>query len=350
MDQTSLSTANINELSVTTKVQRDEWIKAFWQYLDGNTDTGEILRRWQKAGCDPRNIAISVHRYVIGYLSKLDADRQKHKKRTKGIFMAAVLSLRDLGDLYRFYGRFDAADRITTEARLVQDELSRIDSAFSTKRLGSSRSWTDLVMIEGFVFEATNQQTRFKRDPGSKLRAWGDTPDHTRRKRKQEYDGTTPLECPELEAVAEFLVTPKPIREVKTFTALAKNFGVSRMTVYRWTKDEDVLKRAAHLVTQNPVEGRSRRTAPLGPDCHGSSEGRDERRHQGCRVLREARMACEPFSLKSNNHRISQLANGQISPEHKFRVAEDMPRMSRARRASRVLCVASSSEIARNQS
>jgi hypothetical protein len=158
MDQTSLSTANINELSGTTKVQRDEWIKTFWQYLDVNTDTGEILRRWQKAGCDPRNIAISVHRYVIGYLSKLDADRRKRKKRTKGIFTAAVLSSRDLGELYRFHGRFDAADRITTEARLVQDALSRIDCAFSTKRLGSSRSWTDLAMIEGFVFEATNQR------------------------------------------------------------------------------------------------------------------------------------------------------------------------------------------------
>jgi hypothetical protein len=83
----------------------------------------------------------------------------------------------------------------------------------------------------------------------------GDTLDRTRRKRRKNYDGTTRLEYPELEAVAEFLVTPKSIREVKTFMALAKSFGVSRMTVHRWTRDEDVLKRAAYLVTQNQLKG-----------------------------------------------------------------------------------------------
>jgi hypothetical protein len=34
--------------------------------------------------------------------------------------------------------------------------LSRSRHAFSTKRLGVSRSWTELAMIEGFVFEATS--------------------------------------------------------------------------------------------------------------------------------------------------------------------------------------------------
>jgi hypothetical protein len=126
--------------------------------LDEYPNTGEILRRWQKAGCNPRNIAVSIHRYVIGYSSKLNADRMERKKKTKGILTGVVRSWRDLEEFYRFCDQFDAAIRIAKEIRLVQDALSRVDSAFRTKRLGSSRSWTDLAMIEGFVYEATQQR------------------------------------------------------------------------------------------------------------------------------------------------------------------------------------------------
>jgi hypothetical protein len=94
MIQTTLSTAIINEISGTTKVQRDKWSRAFWKYLDENPDTGEFVRGWQKAGCDPRNIAVSMHRYVFGYLSKLDADRKERKKKSKDILTAAVQSIR----------------------------------------------------------------------------------------------------------------------------------------------------------------------------------------------------------------------------------------------------------------
>src|SRR5450631_1616248 len=143
MIQATLSTTIVNEFLGTTKVQRDKWIRAFWNYVDKNPDTGEILRRWQKAGCDPRNIVISIHRYVFGYLNKLNADRKKRKKKIKNILTAAIRSLRDLEALYRLYNQFDAANRIANEAKLAQDASSRIDSAFNTKRLGSSRSWTD---------------------------------------------------------------------------------------------------------------------------------------------------------------------------------------------------------------
>jgi hypothetical protein len=158
MIQTTLSTAMVNEFSGTSKVQRDKWSRAFWKYLDENPETGGIMRGWQKAGCDPRNIAISIHRYVFGYLRKLDADRKQRMKKAKDILTAAVRTSRDLIELYRLYEQFDAADRIANELRLTQDALSRTDSAFSTKRLGLSRSWTDLSMIEGFVFEATQQR------------------------------------------------------------------------------------------------------------------------------------------------------------------------------------------------
>ena len=49
---------NLDELSGTTKVQRDKWWKAFWQYLDENQDAGKIVRRWQRAGCDPRKLGV----------------------------------------------------------------------------------------------------------------------------------------------------------------------------------------------------------------------------------------------------------------------------------------------------
>jgi hypothetical protein len=157
MNQTSFATAIVNEFSGTTKVQRDKWLKAFWQYLNENSDTGEIVRRWQKADCDPRNVAITIHRYVIDYSSKLNAQRKERKKKAKETLTTALRSLRDLETLYRFYDQVEAADRVANEARVAQETLSRIKSAFNTKRLGVSRSWSDLAMIEGFVFEATQQ-------------------------------------------------------------------------------------------------------------------------------------------------------------------------------------------------
>ncbi len=157
MNQTSFATAIVNEFSGTTKVQRDKWFKSFWQYLDDNPNTAEIVRRWQKAGCDPRNIAISIHRYVIGHSSKLHVHRKERKKKAKEILTSAVRSFRDLETLYRVYDQVEAANRIADETRLARGALSRIKSAFNTKRLGVSRSWTDLAMIEGFVFEATHQ-------------------------------------------------------------------------------------------------------------------------------------------------------------------------------------------------
>jgi hypothetical protein len=145
------------EFSGTTKLERDNWIKAFWRYLDGHSDIGQIMRRWQKAGCDLRTIAFAIHRYVTDCSSKLNEQRKERKKETKKILAAAVQASRDLETLYRFHGQVDAADRIASNARVVQEALSRVEAAFNTKRLGVSRSWTDLATIEGFVFEATQQ-------------------------------------------------------------------------------------------------------------------------------------------------------------------------------------------------
>jgi hypothetical protein len=158
MIHTALSIAVVNKFSGTSKVQRDKWSRAFWKYMDKNPDAGEMLRGWQIAGCNPRNIAISIHRYVFGYLKNLNADRRKRKEKAKDILTTVVRSSHDPEELYRLYGQFDAANRIANEARLAKDALSRIDAAFSTKRIGFSRSWSDLAMIEGFVFEVTQQR------------------------------------------------------------------------------------------------------------------------------------------------------------------------------------------------
>jgi len=73
-------------------------------------------------------------------------------------------------------------------------------------------------------------------------------------KPNENYDGAEPL-SPEFEEIAEFLATPKQIREFKTFTDLARHLNVSRMTVYRWTRDVAVLRRAEYLLAQNRLKG-----------------------------------------------------------------------------------------------
>ena len=74
------------------------------------------------------------------------------------------------------------------------------------------------------------------------------------RRERVNYDGCRALR-PELETVAQFLATPRHFREIKTFDELAQQLAVSRMTVYRWTRHGDVLKRVEHLISQNELKG-----------------------------------------------------------------------------------------------
>lgn len=75
------------------------------------------------------------------------------------------------------------------------------------------------------------------------------------RKRKRKPDATRPLDTPEDEAIAQYLTTPKSIREFKSLTDLAKHFGICRMTVYRRTKDLIILERAEWLLTYHRLAG-----------------------------------------------------------------------------------------------
>jgi hypothetical protein len=75
------------------------------------------------------------------------------------------------------------------------------------------------------------------------------------RKRRENYKEWDPLDFPSHEALAHFLATPKMEREFKMLTALAKHFEISRMTIHRWKKDSDVLRRAEWLARENKLAG-----------------------------------------------------------------------------------------------
>src|SRR5229473_189332 len=69
------------------------------------------------------------------------------------------------------------------------------------------------------------------------------------------YDRTKPLDSPEDEAIAQYLSTPKSIREFKSFGELAKHFNISRMTAYRRSKDSSILQRVEWLLMSHKLAG-----------------------------------------------------------------------------------------------
>jgi hypothetical protein len=75
------------------------------------------------------------------------------------------------------------------------------------------------------------------------------------RKRKRKFDRTKPLDAPEDEAIAQYLATPRSIREFKSFGELAKHFNISRMTAYRRSKDLSILQRVEWLLAQHKLAG-----------------------------------------------------------------------------------------------
>jgi len=80
-------------------------------------------------------------------------------------------------------------------------------------------------------------------------------PDGPRRQRSETYDGSSPLEYPGHEAVAQYLAAPKSLRELKSDTDVADYFQVTRMTIFRWKRDPDVIRRAHWLTRFNEMVG-----------------------------------------------------------------------------------------------
>jgi hypothetical protein len=80
-------------------------------------------------------------------------------------------------------------------------------------------------------------------------------PSGPRQKHRDKYDGREPLIYPGHEAVAQFLAAPTSLRDFKSLTALAAHFNVTRVTVYRWKHDVNVLRRAYWLSMRNKIAG-----------------------------------------------------------------------------------------------
>ena len=64
------------------------------------------------------------------------------------------------------------------------------------------------------------------------------------RQNRGKADRCEPLEFPGHETVAQFMATPKSLREFESVTALAKHFNITTKTIYCWMKDDDVMRRA----------------------------------------------------------------------------------------------------------
>jgi len=73
---------------------------------------------------------------------------------------------------------------------------------------------------------------------------------------REDYDGSQPLDFPPYEALAQHLSTPRSLRQFKTDTAFANHFQASRMTVYRWKHDPDVIQRALWLSASARLVGQ----------------------------------------------------------------------------------------------
>ena len=80
-------------------------------------------------------------------------------------------------------------------------------------------------------------------------------PDGPRQKRSKMQDRSEPLEFPGHETVAQFMATPKSLREFESVTALAKHFNITTKTIYCWMKDDNVMRRAEWLSMRNKRHG-----------------------------------------------------------------------------------------------
>ena len=73
--------------------------------------------------------------------------------------------------------------------------------------------------------------------------------------RREDYDGSEPLDDPAYEAIARFFAAPRQFRQFPSVSALAEHFGASRMSVYRWAEDVDVVQRIKWLLRKSMRSG-----------------------------------------------------------------------------------------------
>ncbi len=101
--------------------------------------------------------------------------------------------------------------------------------------------------------DSNQPQSSMEPDPQSGMARVG-APDGPRQNRGK-ADRREPLEFLGHETVAQFMATPKSLREFESVTALAKHFNVTTKTIYCWMKDDDVMRRAEWLSMRNKRHG-----------------------------------------------------------------------------------------------
>jgi hypothetical protein len=120
-------------------------------------------------------------------------------------------------------------------------ELTSLKEAVS--RLECHPLWETLMkQDQQELVESNGQKTRYGAPDGP-------------RKLRRNFNGQDPLDYPGHEALAQFLATPRSEREFKSLTALAGHFKVTRMTVHRWKRNPDVLRRAELVARGNKPAG-----------------------------------------------------------------------------------------------
>jgi hypothetical protein len=107
------------------------------------------------------------------------------------------------------------------------------------------------------------------------------------RKRKRKFDQTEPLDSPVDEAIAEYLATPKSIRQFKSFSELAEYFSVPAQQGFERLTTGRVASHAA------PARRRPRRTPPLAANRGWTSKGRNCRKYQSRGILQRTRVVWE---------------------------------------------------------
>ena len=73
--------------------------------------------------------------------------------------------------------------------------------------------------------------------------------------RRTDYFGAEPLDDPAYETIAQFFAAPRQFRQFNSVNALAENLGVSRMTIYRWAENVDVVRRIEGLLRKSMRAG-----------------------------------------------------------------------------------------------
>jgi hypothetical protein len=168
---------------------------------------------------------------------------------------------------------------------LRDPSCSTVDFQHNTRAKTLARSVTNITTSSQKVSQM-NVDPEDKSDPleASFEPQTTPNPPDPPRKRKRKFDQTEPLDSPVDEAIAEYLATPKSIRQFKSFSELAEYFSVPAQQGFERLTTGRVASHAA------PARRRPRRTPPLAANRGWTSKGRNCRKYQSRGILQRTRV------------------------------------------------------------